>query len=197
MGAISGVNVELITKIGGISVDSIRYIGGIDTREISGWPGSDPTSCVDLSYQYGPIPGIACSESSGLYSFNMMTQQLFQFGYCDDVLYYAPEGFYVDTFGDIFNWQETTMGWTWSFFGNCTPTPSCDDKSLSYGEAPGIACSAGASFYSFDSTNNLLYNFGSCGGDYAPEGFYVDGTMIYWWHMDRRVWVWEAIGPCG
>ena len=102
-----------------------------------------------------------------------------------------------DTFGDIFNWQETTMGWTWSFFGNCTPTPSCDDKSLSYGEAPGIACSAGASFYSFDSTNNLLYNFGSCGGDYAPEGFYVDGTMIYWWHMDRRVWVWEAIGPCG
>ena len=196
MGTISGVNVELITKIGEVTASSIKYISGLDTRLIPGWP-TNPISCVDLSYQYGPIPGIACSESSGLYSFNMMTQQLFQFGYCDDVLYYAPEGFYVDTFGDIFNWQETTMGWTWSFFGNCTPTPSCDDKSLSYGEAPGIACSAGASFYSFDSTNNLLYNFGSCGGDYAPEGFYVDGTMIYWWHMDGRVWVWEAIGPCG
>ena len=198
MGTISGVNVELISKIGGITASSIKYIGGIDTREIPGWPGSDPTSCVDLSYQYGPIPGIACSESSGLYSFNMMTQQLFQFGYCDNVSYYAPEGFYVDTFGDIFNWEETTMGWTWSFLGNCTPTPpSCDDKSLSYGEAPGIACGADAEFYSFDTENSLLYTFGSCGGDYAPEGFYVDGIMIYRWYMFKGGWVWEAIGPCG
>jgi len=197
MGTVSGVNVELITKIGGITASSIKYIGGIDTREIPGWPGSDPPSCVDLSYQFGPIPGIACSESSGLYSFNMTTQQLFQFGYCDDVLNYAPEGFYVDTFGNIYNWQETTMGWTWSFFGSCTPSPTCDDKSLSYGEAPGVACNGSASFYSFDSTNNLLYPYGGCGGDYAPEGFYVDGTMIYRWYMDGRVWSWEPIGPCG
>lgn len=196
MGTISGVDVGLITKIGGISTSNIRYIGGVDTREIPGWP-SDPTSCVDLSYQFGPIPGIACSESSGLYSFNMMTQQLFQFGYCNDALYYAPEGFYVDTFGDIFNWQETTMGWTWSFLGNCTPTPSCNDVSYSYGEAPGVACAAGASFYSFDSTNNLLYNFGSCGGDFAIEGFYSDGTTVYWWHTVGRDLVWEVIGPCG
>jgi len=69
--------------------------------------------------------------------------------------------------------------------------------SFSFGEAPGIACSAGASFYSFDSTNNLLYNFGSCGGDYAPEGFYSDGTVVYWWHTVGRVLVWEVIGECG
>jgi len=75
--------------------------------------------------------------------------------------------------------------------------PTCIDSVFSYGGAPGIACSAGASFYSFDSTNNLLYNFGSCGGDYAPEGFYSDGTVIYWWHTVGRDLVWEVIGECG
>ena len=116
MGAISGVEVELISKIGGISVDSIRYIGGIDTREISGWP-SGPTSC--------------------------------------------------------------------------------DDMSFSFGEVPEIACSADASFYSFDSTNSLLYTIGGCGEEYAPEGFYSDGTTVYWWHTVGRDLVWEFIRPCG
>jgi hypothetical protein len=54
---------------------------------------------------------------------------LYTFGSCGEE--YAPEGFYVDTFGDIFSWEETDTGWTWSFLGNCEPTPSCDDKSLS------------------------------------------------------------------
>lgn len=75
--------------------------------------------------------------------------------------------------------------------------PSCNDVSFSFGPAPGIACSAGASFYSFDSTNNLLYNFGSCGGDFAIEGFYSDGMTVYWWHTVGRILVWELIGPCG
>lgn len=76
--------------------------------------------------------------------------------------------------------------------------PTCTDSIFSYGEAPGIACFAGASFYSFDPINNILYPFGSCGGDYAPEGFYVDSRgSIFWWHLDGRVWVWEVIGECG
>jgi len=196
MGTVSGVNVELISKISGIDSTDIKYISGLDTRLIPGWP-RNPISCVDLSYQFGPVPGLACSSDPTLYSFNMATQQLFQFGYCDDILNYASEGFYVDTFGNIYNWQETIMGWSWSFFGTCTPTPTCDDMSFSFGEAPGIACSAGASFYSFDTTNSLLYTFGSCGGDYAPEGFYSDGVSIYWWHTVGRDLVWEIIGPCG
>ena len=189
----SGVPVENITSIAGVIATSITSLAGVPTTSLPGWPSDGPT-CTDSVFSYGDAPGIACGADAEFYSFDSENSLLYTFGSCGGD--YAPEGFYVDTFGDIFNWQETTMGWTWSFFGNCTPTPSCDDKSLSYGEAPGIACSAGASFYSFDSTNNLLYNFGSCGGDYAPEGFYVDGTMIYWWHMDGRVWVWEAIGEC-
>ena len=76
--------------------------------------------------------------------------------------------------------------------------PTCTDSVFSYGKAPGIACSAFATFYSFDSTNSLLYTIGGCGEKYAPEGFYVDNSRsIFWWHLDRRVWVWEAIGECG
>lgn len=110
MSKVSGVLVENISKLSGVSADLIRFIGPINTLNLPGWPGNNPPSCVDLSYRFGPIPGIACSESSGLYSFNMTTQKLFQFGYCDDVLNFAPEGFYVDTVGNIYNWQETTMG---------------------------------------------------------------------------------------
>ena len=115
MATVSGVEVELISKIGEVTASSIKYISGIDTREIPGWP-SGPTSC--------------------------------------------------------------------------------DDMSFSFGEVPGIACSADASFYSFDTENSLLYTFGSCGGDYAPEGFYVDEGMIYRWHTVGRDLVWEFIGPC-
>ena len=74
--------------------------------------------------------------------------------------------------------------------------PTCDDMSFSFGEAPGIACGADASFYSFDTENSLLYTFGNCGGDYAPEGFYVDNGMIYRWYMFKGSWVWEFIGEC-
>jgi hypothetical protein len=77
--------------------------------------------------------------------------------------------------------------------------PTCTDSVFSYGEAPGIACGADAEFYSFDENNSLLYLFGYCNDEnyYAPEGFYVDNSRsIFWWHLNRRVWVWEAIGEC-
>ena len=60
MGAISGVEVELISKIGGISVDSIRYIGGIDTREIPGWPSGGGCETLSLGYTSGPPPPQSC-----------------------------------------------------------------------------------------------------------------------------------------
>jgi hypothetical protein len=194
MGAISGVEVELISKIGGISVDSIRYIGGIDTREISGWP-SGPTSCDDMSFSFGEVPGIACSADASFYSFDTENSLLYTFDSCGEE--YALEGFYVDTFGDIFSWEETDRGWTWSFLGNCEPTPSCDDMSFSFGEVPGIACSADASFYSFDTENSLLYTFDSCGEEYALEGFYVDtfGDIFSWEETDTG-WTWSFLGNC-
>lgn len=77
--------------------------------------------------------------------------------------------------------------------------PTCTDSVFSYGEAPGIACGAGAGFYSFDENNSRLYLFGYCNDEnyYAPEGFYVDSRgSIFWWHLDGRVWVWEFIGGC-
>ena len=49
MATVSGVEVELISKIGEVTASSIKYISGIDTREIPGWP-SGPTSCDDMSF---------------------------------------------------------------------------------------------------------------------------------------------------
>jgi hypothetical protein len=190
----SGVPVENIASIAGVSAISITRLVGVATRDIGVWPRSGP-SCDDMPFSFGEAPGIACDADAEFYSFDSENSLLYTIGGCGEE--YAPEGFYVDTFGDIFSWEETDRGWTWSFLGNCEPTPSCDDMSLSKGEFPGEACSASASFYSFDSENSLLYIFGSCGEEYAPEGFYVDNRgSIFWWHLDGIVWVWEFIGPC-
>jgi hypothetical protein len=146
-------------------------------------------------FSYGEAPGIACGADAEFYSFDSENSLLYIFGSCGEE--YAPEGFYVDNRGSIFWWHLDGIVWVWEFIGPCEPTPSCDDMPFSFGEAPGIACGADAEFYSFDSENSLLYTFGSCGGDYAPEGFYVDNRgSIFWWHLDGRVWVWEFIGEC-
>jgi hypothetical protein len=190
----SGVPVENITSIAGVIATSITSLAGVPTTSLPGWPSGGST-CDDMPFSFGEAPDIACGADASFYSFDSENSLLYTIGGCGEE--YAPEGFYVDSKGNIYNWEETVMGWTWSFLGNCEPTPSCDDMTFSFGEVPEIACSADASFYSFDTENSLLYKFGSCGGDYAPEGFYVDNRgSIFWWHLDERVWVWEFIGPC-
>jgi hypothetical protein len=192
----SGVPVENITSIAGVIATSITSLAGVPTTSLPGWPSDGPT-CTDSVFSYGEAPGIACGADAEFYSFDENNSLLYLFGYCNDENYYAPEGFYVDNRGSIFWWHLDGRVWVWEFIGPCEPTPSCDDMPFSFGEAPGIACGADAEFYSFDSENSLLYTFGSCGGDYAPEGFYVDNRgSIFWWHLDGRVWVWEAIGEC-
>jgi hypothetical protein len=88
MGAISGVEVELISKIGEVTASSIKYISGIDTREIPGWP-SGPTSCDDMSFSFGEVPEIACSADA---SFSVLTPKIvyFLFGSFEE---YAPKDF--------------------------------------------------------------------------------------------------------
>ena len=110
MATVSGVEVELISKIGEVTASSIKYISGIDTREIPGWP-SGPTSCDDMSFSFGEVPEIACSADASFYSFDSTNSLLYTIGGCGEE--YAPEGFYVDSKGNIYNWEETVMGWTW------------------------------------------------------------------------------------
>jgi hypothetical protein len=190
----SGVPVENIASIAGVSAISITRLVGVVTRDIGVWPRSGP-SCDDMPFSFGEAPDIACDAAAEFYSFDSENSLLYTIGGCGEE--YAPEGFYVDNRGSIFWWHLDGIVWVWEFIGPCEPTPSCDDMPFSFGEAPGIACGADAEFYSFDSENSLLYTFGSCGGDYAPEGFYVDNRgSIFWWHLDGRVWVWEFIGEC-
>jgi len=76
--------------------------------------------------------------------------------------------------------------------------PTCSDLPLSYGFAPGRACGGDASFYSFDATNNQLYQYGFCGNEdyYAEPGFYVDNGIIYEWTISRTGTSWEEFGIC-
>jgi len=181
-----GVPWENIVKIGGIPKASITKIGGVVV------PPSVVCKTVEYGFSDGTTTPITAACSASLIQYLVGSNGiLYLNGFCGDGLNVAPNGFYSDgrRIHLVSNGVLTPAG-------NC-PTPTCDDMSFSFGEAPGIACSAGASFYSFDSTNSLLYTFGGCGGDYAPEGFYSDGVSIYWWHTVGRDLVWETIGPCG
>lgn len=182
-----GVPWENIVKIGGIPKAAITNVGGVVV------PPSVYCNTVEYGFSDGRTTPVtaACSASLGQYS-EGSNGILYLNGFCGDGSNVAPDGFYSDGI-QIY----LVSGGVLTPAGSCPPTPTCDDMSFSFGEAPGIACSAGASFYSFDSTNNLLYNFGSCGGDYAPEGFYSNGVVVYWWHTVGRDLVWETIGPCG
>jgi hypothetical protein len=52
--------------------------------------------------------------------------------------------------------------------------------------------------YFYDGTLNVLYGEGeSCGGAYAPEGYYSDGVDIYEWRHEGEKTSFGQIGTCG
>jgi len=95
MATVSGVLVNLISKIGGITASSIKYIGGIDTREIPGWPSGGGCETLSLGYTSGPPPPQACTNPRNEYQFDPNTSILYDVGeLCGGEL--APDGFYSD-----------------------------------------------------------------------------------------------------
>jgi hypothetical protein len=51
--------------------------------------------------------------------------------------------------------------------------------------------------YFYDETLNVLYGEGeSCGGVYAPEGYYSDGVNIYEWRHEGEKTSFTQIGIC-
>jgi len=95
MATVSGVLVNLISKIGVITASSIKYIGGIDTREIHGWPSGGGCETLSLGYTSGPPPPQACTNPRNEYQFDSNTSILYDVGeLCGGEL--APDGFYSD-----------------------------------------------------------------------------------------------------
>jgi len=95
MATVSGVLVNLISKIGVITASSIKYIGGIDTREIHGWPSGGGCETLSLGYTSGPPPPQACRNPRNEYQFDPNTSILYDVGeLCGGEL--APDGFYSD-----------------------------------------------------------------------------------------------------
>jgi hypothetical protein len=114
MAKVSGVLVNLISKIGVITASSIKYIGGIDTREIPGWPGSGG-SCItlNLGYTSGPPPPQACTKPRFDYQFNNTSKILYEIGeLCGGSM--AVNGFYSDGI-NIYLWD----GGVWQTIGSC------------------------------------------------------------------------------
>ena len=102
MGTISGVNVELITKIGEVTASSIKYISGIDTREISGWSSGGGCETLSLGYTSGPPPPQACINPQNDYQFDSTNNILYGVGEpCGGTP--APDGFYSDG-RTIYSW---------------------------------------------------------------------------------------------
>lgn len=73
-------------------------------------------------------------------------------------------------------------------------TPSCVTLSLGYQSGPPIAtvCNQDLNDYNYDTNTKLLYNFGSCGTELAPLGFYSDGSQIFDWNGET----FNKIGSC-
>jgi hypothetical protein len=79
MATVSGVLVNLISKIGVITASSIKYIGGIDTREILGWPSGGGCETLSLGYTSGPPPPQSCRNPRNEYQFDLCIFEGIQF----------------------------------------------------------------------------------------------------------------------
>jgi hypothetical protein len=96
MATVSGVLVNLISKIDVVNATSIKSISGILTSNIHGWPGSGG-SCItlNLGYTFGPPPPQACTKPRFDYQFDNTSKILYKIGeLCGGEL--APDGFYSD-----------------------------------------------------------------------------------------------------
>jgi hypothetical protein len=113
MATVSGVLVNLISKIGGITASSIKYIGGIDTREIPGWPSGGGCETLSLGYTSGPPPPQACTNPRNEYQFDSDLKILYEIGeLCGGSM--AVDGFYSDGI-NIYLWN----GGLWETIGSC------------------------------------------------------------------------------
>jgi hypothetical protein len=75
--------------------------------------------------------------------------------------------------------------------------PSCTTVYFGYSDgrrsAPGDACTAPFIPYELDTSTQVLYQGGQCGGATAAPGFYSDGSTIY----DYTNGTLQDWGPCG
>jgi len=113
MATVSGVLVNLISKIGVITASSIKYIGGIDTRELPGWPSGGGCVTLSLGYSSGPPPPSACTKPRFDYQFDSDLKILYEIGeLCGGSM--AVDGFYSDGI-NIYLWN----GGLWETIGSC------------------------------------------------------------------------------
>ncbi len=75
--------------------------------------------------------------------------------------------------------------------------PTCTTVSFGYSDGrrtpPGDSCTAPVNPYELDTSTQILYQGGQCGGATAAPGFYSDGATIY----DFTNGVLVPFGPCG
>ncbi len=75
--------------------------------------------------------------------------------------------------------------------------PTCTTVSFGYSDGrrtpPGDSCTAPFIPYELDTSTQILYQGGQCGGATAAPGFYSDGATIY----DFTNGVLVPFGPCG
>jgi hypothetical protein len=59
--------------------------------------------------------------------------------------------------------------------------PTCTTVTYRYNGDASTSCISSEASYEFDSTNNILYVSGQCGGTQASNGYYSDGVSVYSW----------------
>jgi hypothetical protein len=59
--------------------------------------------------------------------------------------------------------------------------PTCTTVTYRYNGDASTSCISSEASYEFDSTNNILYISGQCGGTQASNGYYSDGVSVYSW----------------
>ena len=176
---ISGVAYESISSIGGITKTSIADIGGVT-------PGPVGPTCTAVYYGYNADPSTSCLIDAIEFAFDSTNNVLYNAGACG--VTQAPSGYYSDG-SSIYSWS----GGVWSYYGSCTPPPSCTTVYYSFSLSPNIVCSEPQEQYELDTSTNMLYMANSCGDTFAKDGFYSDGRTIYYFDKENGL---QVYGSC-